>query len=406
MKIIRVEPPDLTIRVSKHIPSIIKYINQLERDGFAYLTPKGDIYFHTGSIQSYTGRTRAEEEERKNPDEFKKDPRDFVLWKASKSDEPVWHYRSVSTGQDVPGRPGWHVQCSAISSAVFGRDLDFHYGGNDLIFPHHYNEEACCCAYHGLDTSKSLHAWSKHWLHSGHLVIKDLKMSKSLGNVVPIRSFVDDSSVNALRLMCIANHYRANVNFNEQLLSNLKSLDHKIGAFVSYLSEGLNRIRDEGFANNASVEDDQNLEGLLEKTHEEILDGVCDEFDLDRGLTSIIELTKVVYGKGWENIGARNLAETWQLLNNWCRVCGLEYGPMSGTHDEALVDLIRDFRQKVRLLALEESRSFKQAKHVGSGSQSFVSLLKECDSVRAKLDELGYVGRDEKTQAPPHGKSC
>lgn len=404
MKFIRVQPPDLILKVSNHIPLITRYISHLEKRGHAYITPNGDIYFHTSSIKNYSGLMRQEENLRVNPDEYKKDPRDFALWKSAKPGEPVWIYHSEVTDRVVPGRPGWHVQCSAIASAIFGDQLDFHFGGIDLLFPHHYNEEACCCAFHGLDTSKSTHVWSKHWLHSGHLVLKDYKMSKSIGNVIAIKSFVDESSINALRLLCISTHYRSNVDFNEVLMSRLKSLDHKLSAFANHLNDGLRRIRNEGLTVATEHENGISLHTHLSQTHEDILDGVCDGFDLEKGLNSIIELARIVYSHGLDNLSPKDLVATWQLLSDWCTICGLEYGPMKSSHDDSLIDLIREFRNNVRnstLMKLKIAKIEKKDVDV----QFLNSLLKECDSVRARMDELGFVERDNKLIHLPHTKS-
>lgn len=396
MQFIRVIPADLNVKVTKQTHLIINYINKLEQNGHAYVADNGDIYFRVGSLKSYEGRL--DERKRGSFDPAKKDPRDFVLWKAAKPNEPVWIYHSSVTGKSIPGRPGWHVQCSAISSAIFGNKLDFHYGGRDLIFPHHYNEEACCCAYHSLDTTKTIHAWSKNWLHSGHLIFRGEKMSKSLGNVIAIKNFIDNSSVNALRLLCVTTHYRSNVEFSDNLLNDIKSLDHKLSAFSSYLRNELDLMRNGSLTPLQDYEESStncnDVQVAIRQTHDDIIEGACDDFDLAKGFMSILELSKLIYGKGSGCVKPNDLVAAWHLLKDWCNVCGLEYGFIGSSHNELLVEIVQNYRQKIRLLALNEIKN-KQSDE-SSKDLLLKSLLLECDKVRAQIDELGFVIRDGK----------
>jgi cysteinyl-tRNA synthetase len=405
MKYIRVLPPDLTIKVSNQVNLIANYVRNLETAGHAYLAPNGDVYFDVSSVPNYKGRIDERRDKNQLASDVKRDIRDFALWKAAKPGEPIWSYKSDVTGREIRGRPGWHVQCSAICSAIFGDQLDFHYGGKDLIFPHHYNEQACCCAFHRLDTSKDFHVWSKNWLHSGHLVLRDEKMSKSLGNVVDIRTFINETSINALRLLCIATHYRADVNFDSDLLSNMRSLDHRISAFISYVNDEMSKINETQLDDleRAHVID---LEGAVHKVREDISDGVCEDFDLSKGLHSILDLSKVVYGAGSGNLKPIDIVRIRHMLVDWCSMCGLEYGSTKeALDDQALLKLIREFRQETRDLVVHEMRRRKEraeGRHDGGpqaeDDNSFLeSLLINCDRVRARMNELGFVIRDKKT---------
>lgn len=403
MRFIRVNPPDITIKVSQQISLIVNYIQKLEEAQHAYIAKNGDIYFNVRSVASYAGRIDGRKDI--NPDQssagggnFKQDIRDFVLWKAAKPNEPIWLYKSRVTGKEIPGRPGWHVQCSAISSAIFGDKLDFHFGGKDLIFPHHYNEQACCCAYHDLDTSKGLHVWCSNWLHSGHLILRDEKMSKSLGNVLGIRNFINATSVNALRLLCVTSHYRADVNFNEDLLQSMQSLNHKISAFCSYLSDELRRLCESSLPTdvNSSV-DEVNLDANIREVHEEVVAGICDDFDLERGLKSILDLSKCVHNVGANRMRLQDLVSTRHILRDWCTMCGLDYGPLGETHDEHLVKLVGDFRQTIRLLVVDELSRMKKNKIESQEATCLESILESCDKVRSQMDASGFVVRDKKT---------
>lgn len=403
--LIRCEPADLYVRISRQMHLITSFIARLEANGHAYVAPNGDVNFRVSSVPNYVGRVDSRKSLQRD---HGLDVRDFALWKRAKPYEPVWTYESACTHQQVPGRPGWHVQCSAIASAVFGNRLDFHYGGKDLIFPHHYNEQACCCAYHQLDTSKTLNVWCEHWLHSGHLVMRDaqVKMSKSLGNVVPINSFVDRSSVNGLRLACVASHYRADIDYNDELLASARSLDHKIKAFVSYLNERIQRAQD----HLSPFDDDDNandvdVENAIHATRDKMTEAVCDDMHLDRGLDAILQLSKLLYSKGADSVPARTIVSARTLLRDWCETCALEYANLTATSTSqqqrqqqqddiaTLSDLLSRFRANIRLIALDEMRRQKGKSDSVESSQK---ILDECDKVRGELDEYGFVLRDPK----------
>lgn len=394
MRKIRVQPPDLTLKISDHVELIARFIRDLERAKCAYRTPSGDVYFDVSSVPNYVGRV--------DPRSFnsdlgeKRDQRDFVLWKACKPDEPVWIYHGED-GHEVPGRPGWHVQCSALASSIFGKTLDFHFGGKDLIFPHHYNEEACCCAFHKLDTSKTLHVWTTHWLHSSHIIYRDSKMSKSIGNVMSIKNFVDRTSVNALRLLCMLHHYRTDIVFSEGVHEKVKNLDHKLSAFMSSLDAQLRLLEQRGDLSIGTTDkqSSSDIDTAIEETYEEMLDGICDDIDLHRGLISIQDLIKRVQSIGIDNISPKDVASIWFLVKDWCNACGLEYGPISETHDESLLELMRHFRQQVRVWALEELKGADASNQISR--DRVLMLLNHCDKVRKEVDDLGFVINDSKS---------
>lgn len=411
LNLIRVKPADMTIKISNSIPLIVDFISKLEQSGYTYINDDKDVVFDVSKVKGYKGRIDPRKHienisSHTSEDDKKGDPRDFVLWKSAKPNEPVWAYKSFISGENILGRPGWHVQCSAIASSVFGSKLDFHFGGKDLIFPHHYNEETCCCAFHGLDTSSGLHVWVDNWLHSGHLVMrsgdKEEKMSKSLGNVLAIKHFIDRSSVNALRLLCVLTHYRADINFSQDLMEKLKSVDHKISAFSSHLRDMLSNMSENpSKTSDGQVNDD--LYQALEKTRNEILDGVCDDFNLEKGLNALLELSKIVYAKT-DHLMPVDIVMVLTLLRDWCDTSGLEYGLQSSAiHDEKLLDLTRDFRHEVRNWAVEGMKLTDKASQAADTLDSnltldrLADLLKLCDEVRHELDQLGFVERDSKT---------
>jgi cysteinyl-tRNA synthetase len=211
-------PPTLEPRVTGHMDAIIALVARLIDAGHAYATDTG-VYFHVPSMPDY-GRLSGRNLEdmragaRVEVDEAKKDPADFALWKASKPGEPAW---------DAPfgaGRPGWHIECSAMIAANMGVTIDIHGGGHDLIFPHHENEIAqSSCAHDGAPLANI-------WMHNGFLTMDADKMSKSLGNVKLVHELIDRWPGEALRLSLLSAHYRAPLDWTEGLiLQSVKTLE-------------------------------------------------------------------------------------------------------------------------------------------------------------------------------------
>jgi len=191
-------PAHIYPRVSAEMPAIVAMIGELIAGEHAYAAANGDVYFDVGSFPTY-GRLSRRILDEARPTEAevpgKHTPHDFALWKAAKPGEPAWD------SPWGPGRPGWHIECSAMARAHLGDTIDLHGGGEDLKFPHHENEiaqsEACCAA-----------TFSRFWVHNGLVQVGDEKMSKSLGNIVSIRSFLDAHEPEALRLFVHMGHYR------------------------------------------------------------------------------------------------------------------------------------------------------------------------------------------------------
>ncbi len=209
MKSLNMVPPTMEPRATEHVDQIIAIISALIDKGFAY-EAGGDVYFSVEKFPDYgklSGR-RLEDMvagSRVEVDPRKKNPYDFVLWKASKPDEPQW---------DSPwgkGRPGWHIECSAMSAEYLGQTFDIHGGGKDLIFPHHENEIAQSEAAFGK-------TFVRYWVHNGFINIDQEKMSKSLGNFLTIRDIVKAWDPEALRLFLLSSHYRSPLDYTEQAM--------------------------------------------------------------------------------------------------------------------------------------------------------------------------------------------
>jgi cysteinyl-tRNA synthetase len=203
--------PDVEPRATEHIAAMIAMIAALERAGLAYAS-SGDVYFSVATFPSYGKLSKRRLGDmiagaRVEVDERKRDALDFALWKAAKAGEPFWE------SPWGPGRPGWHLECSAMSVAYLGQPFDLHGGGEDLIFPHHENEIA-------QSEGATGEPFVRHWLHHAFVRINDEKMSKSLGNFLTIEEILKRMAPEALRLFLIGTHYRSPLDFTEQGLED------------------------------------------------------------------------------------------------------------------------------------------------------------------------------------------
>ncbi len=206
-----VEPADAEPRATEHLPQIIAMVQTLVDKGYAYAAGNGDVYYSVAKFEPYgqlSGKRLADLRAgaRIEVDESKRDPLDFVLWKAAKPGEPAWE------SPWGPGRPGWHIECSAMSVEILGDHFDIHGGGMDLKFPHHENEIAQTCAACG---SKFVNLW----MHNGFVRVDEVKMSKSLGNFFTVRDvleWVRDPEV--VRCFMLGSHYRGPINYTPESL--------------------------------------------------------------------------------------------------------------------------------------------------------------------------------------------
>ena len=217
-KALSIVPPDLEPRATEHIDPMISMIEILINKDFAYRADNGDVYFSVMNFPDYGRLSKKKMDEllegaRVEVGELKKDPRDFVLWKSSPDDGVGW---------DSPwgyGRPGWHIECSAMSTNALGNSFDIHGGGTDLLFPHHENEIAQSeCA----TGSK----FANYWLHNGPLRVENEKMSKSLGNFFTVKEVLKRYKAEVIRHLLISSHYRSPINYSERSLQqSVKALE-------------------------------------------------------------------------------------------------------------------------------------------------------------------------------------
>ena len=208
---LNLQRPDIEPRATLHISEIIALVEQLLANGHAYVADNGDVLFAIDSFPDY-GRLSGQDLEqlqagaRVSVEEAKRNPLDFVLWKMSKPGEPTWE------SPWGPGRPGWHIECSAMNSKHLGNHFDIHGGGSDLMFPHHENEIAqSCCAHHT--------RYVNTWMHTGMVMVDREKMSKSLGNFFTIRDVLKVYDAETVRYFLMSGHYRSQLNYSDENLN-------------------------------------------------------------------------------------------------------------------------------------------------------------------------------------------
>eukprot|EP00596_Hydrurales_sp_CCMP1899_P009974 CAMPEP_0119037152 /NCGR_PEP_ID=MMETSP1177-20130426/5330_1 /TAXON_ID=2985 /ORGANISM="Ochromonas sp, Strain CCMP1899" /LENGTH=614 /DNA_ID=CAMNT_0006998017 /DNA_START=119 /DNA_END=1960 /DNA_ORIENTATION=- len=231
---LNVRRPDAVLRVTEHMTEIIQYIEGINKSGCSYVTPDG-VYFSVTSCGDSYEQFRKASTDTGSDDEaasegtykaaslgYKKDRRDFALWKTTKEGEPSWN------SPWGPGRPGWHIECSAVTHSYFGPSMDIHSGGIDLQFPHHTNEIAQCAAHNSTIPS----AWVKYWMHTGHLYIDGRKMSKSLKNFISIKDYLSGTySLNPsmdFRIFCLQHKYNSSVYFSQDRIDDAGIFRRKI----------------------------------------------------------------------------------------------------------------------------------------------------------------------------------
>jgi cysteinyl-tRNA synthetase len=235
-------PPDIAPRASGHIPEMLALITRLVDTGIAYQAA-GDVYFAVGKWPEYgklSGRDPAEllagARVEVNPD--KRDPLDFALWKGAKPGEPTWD------SPWGPGRPGWHIECSAMAGRYLGRGFDIHGGGEDLIFPHHENEIAQSEAATG-------EPFARYWLHNAFLELKGEKMAKSVGNVVSPRELLRRHRGVVLRYALLGAHYRSPLEFSEEVIADAAASYDRLATFATNAARALRAAGGEPAASEA-----------------------------------------------------------------------------------------------------------------------------------------------------------
>jgi cysteinyl-tRNA synthetase len=346
-------------RATREIEGIIDMVEGLVDSGYAYPVD-GDVYFRVRKDDDY-GRLSGRHLEdmqagsRIGVDERKEDPMDFALWKSSRPGEPNWGSPWGS------GRPGWHIECSAMSRSHLGEQIDIHGGGNDLIFPHHENEIA-------QTESLTGKLFARYWVHNGMLQLSGEKMSKSLGNLVSIEEFLSEHPADALRIMVLNSGYRSPLTFSEEVIAQAERALERLQSALRPALPG---------AKGAPEGALKTLQQQVEATRTGFIASMDDDFNSAGALGYIFDLVRVTNHTRADGADDSELDASQILLRELTAVLGLklEKSTVDVVHPaDAFIDMLIELRTEIR-------------------SQKLYALA---DQVRDQLAELGILLEDSK----------
>jgi cysteinyl-tRNA synthetase len=356
---LNVLPATSNPRATQTMDKIEAMIQGLIDKGFAYAARNGDVYFRVTKDPEYgklSGRKIDDMQagSRIEIEEEKEHPMDFAIWKAAKPGEPAW---------DSPwgkGRPGWHIECSAMNLAFLGEQIDIHGGGNDLVFPHHENEIAQSESFTGKQ-------FARYWMHNGMLQLQGEKMSKSLGNLVTIDDFLSRHEADALRMMVLNGSYRAPLSYSDDIMDAAE--------------RGLDRLRSAlkpapAGAPGTSAEVNAALDRQAETAQQTFVEAMDDDFNSSGGLAALFELVRAVNTARDAGATDAQLSPAQETLRTLTGVLGLrlEEKKSSGDAADAFIALLVEVRTEAR-----------KQKNWALG-----------DLIRDRLKELGVTIEDSK----------
>ena len=353
MKTLNIDSVDVYARATDHIPQIINQIKTLTEKGYAYEIKDDGIYFDISKFADYGKLAKRTVEQAEDAvsriDESigKKNKGDFALWKLSKPGEPKWE------GLLGKGRPGWHIEDTAIFEKHLGWQSEIHGGAQDLIFPHHEAEIA------QMESISGKKPFVKYWLHSGFVTIEGRKMSKSLANFITIRDLLKTYSPQALRFMIVSSHYRSPIDYKEDLIKQSQAAIQRINEFICKLS-----------LVKGNHEDENQIEDLIARTKEKIIEAMDDDFN-----------TPVALAELFSFIGRINELIA---LNQW-----------GENHSKKAIDFIKNIDGFLGILGKEEIIP----QNVGELVEQREKLRKEknftqADKLRKQINSLGYFVED------------
>ena len=355
---LNIQPATARPRVSKTMPQIIAFVQGLIERGHAYAASNGDVYFRVLSDDDY-GKLSARKLDdmqagsRIEVEELKEHPMDFALWKSAKPGEPSW---------DSPwgkGRPGWHIECSAMNLAELGEQIDIHGGGNDLIFPHHENEIAQSESFTGKQ-------FARYWMHNGMLQLGGEKMSKSLGNIVSIKEFLSKREADVMRMLVLNGSYRAPLMFNEETLDGAEKGLERIVTALRSASEK---------AAGANSEALNALSAQVEQTKSGFVSAMDDDFNTAGALGNLFDLVRAINTARDAGATPLEMQPAQAALRELAQVFGLQLNEKTGSEGaDKFINLLIEVRAEVR----------KQ------------KLWQLSDQIRDRLKELGVMIADSK----------
>ena len=356
---LNVLPPTIQPRATQEIAAIIRMIEGLIDKGHAYES-QGDVYFRVRSFENYGKLSQRNLESMRSGyridiSEQKEDELDFALWKAAKPGEPSW------PSPWSEGRPGWHIECSAMCSHHLGETVDIHGGGSDLIFPHHENEIAQSEAFFGTEP------FARFWMHNGMLNLGGQKMSKSLGNVVSIQSLIDRQRTTAYRLMILQSHYRVPFSYTEDALQSAENALDRLRAAVRT-----------GTSSENTASPIPELDELAQTVRERFIAAMNDDFDTPGAVAAIFDLARAINRHGSRSQHSASLATATSTLQELTSVLGLDLSePAAPESSDAapFIDLLVSIRSDLR-----DARQFALA-----------------DTIRDQLSQRGVTIEDSAT---------
>ncbi|MGG4459507.1 cysteine--tRNA ligase [Brevibacillus porteri] len=354
LKSLNVLPPDIQPRVMQTIPEIIEFVQGLIEKGFAYES-EGDVYFRTGRFQEYGKLSHQPLDDlqagaRVEINEKKEHPLDFVLWKAAKTGEVTW---GSPWGE---GRPGWHIECSAMALKFLGEEIDIHAGGTDLVFPHHENEIAQSECFTGK-------VFARYWLHNGMLNIDNEKMSKSLGNFLLARDLSEKFGGQLIRFFMLQGHYRNPINFSEELIEQAANGLDRIKTAYTNLSHRLDTVRAEEPNDQA-----QEQARIIGELRERFIAEMDDDINTANAITVIFDVVKEanLYLRH-QNVGETEVRAYMDLLVELTEVLGLEIAEEQELLDseiDALIEERTEARKARNFARSDEIRDLLAAKGI------------------------------------------
>jgi cysteinyl-tRNA synthetase len=292
-------------RVTEHIAEIIAMVDGLVHAGHAYVSDGGSVYFDTHAFGARYGKLAPERQAAPmgvddaepepggggNHGNEKRRARDFALWKAAHADDPAeaWWASPWGPGQGR-GRPGWHIECSAMSTAVFGPRLVLHTGGIDLLFPHHENEIAQCEAFHGA------RQWVDYFLHTGHLHIAGRKMAKSLKNFITVDEFLGEHTADTFRMFCLLTKYNRPVDYTPAAMANAQATVQRLAAVMARARDAcaLSAPGDTGMGLSSSRKwsaEHHRLSDLVHTTRAAVDAALRNDFDTPHAMTHLVHFS-------------------------------------------------------------------------------------------------------------------
>ncbi len=340
-------------KATENIDEIIDIIKALEEKGYAY-SVNGDVYFRTLKFNEYGKLSHQPIEDLESGariavGEVKEDPLDFALWKGAKEGEPYWE---SPWGK---GRPGWHIECSAMNRKYLGNTIDIHCGGQDLVFPHHENEIAQSECANGC-------TFSKYWMHNGYINVDNVKMSKSLGNFKTVREIAEVYGYEVIRYFLISSHYRSPINYSLEIIEQCKSALERLYTCRESLDFAVK---------NASVDkadNDELLINMLDERRNQFITAMDDDLNTADGLAAIFDLTKDINTKILDKGVSKAVCEhAASLFDELCGVLGILYNRKENSVDseiEALIEKRQEARKNKDWATADKIRDDLKAKGI------------------------------------------